>query len=67
MGILYKRLKKKGVKIVGFVPRTGYSFNASLALVKDKLAGLAIDEEFESQLTGQRVADWVGNLKKEFV
>jgi len=51
MGILYDYLKKKGVKIVGFVSRSGYNFNASMALVKDKLAGLAIDEEFESELT----------------
>jgi len=66
MGILYDRLKKKGVKIVGFVSRKGYSFTASMALVKDQLAGLAIDEEFESQLTGQRVTAWVEILKKEF-
>jgi flavodoxin I len=66
MGILYERLKKKKVKIVGFVPRTGYNFTASMALVKDKLAGLAIDEEFESQLTGKRVNEWVEMLKKEF-
>jgi flavodoxin I len=67
MGILYDWLKKKGVKIVGFVSRKGYSFNDSMALIKDQLAGLAIDEEFESHLTGQRVADWVEGLKKEFV
>jgi flavodoxin I len=66
MGVLYDRLKKKGVKIVGFVPRKGYSFNASMALVKDQLAGLAIDEEFESHLTGQRVREWVEMLKKDF-
>ena len=66
MGILYEWFKKKGVKIVGSVPRTGYSFTASMALVKDKLVGLAIDEEYESNLTTQRVASWVETLKKEF-
>ena len=66
MGILYDYLKKKKVNIVGFVPRKGYSFTGSMALVKDQLAGLAIDEEFESHLTGQRVVDWVEMLKKEF-
>jgi hypothetical protein len=35
--------------------------------VKDQLAGLAIDEEFESNLTGKRVNEWVEMLKKEFV
>jgi flavodoxin I len=67
IGILYDRLKKKGVKIVGFVPRKGYSFTSSMALVKDQLVGLAIDEEFESNLTGQRVSEWVEKLKKEFI
>ena len=67
MGILYDRLKKKGVNITGFVPRTGYNFNASMALVKDKLVGLAIDEEFESHLTAPRVTAWVEALKKEFI
>ena len=66
MGILYDRLKKKEVKIVGFVSRKGYSFTASMALVKDQLAGLAIDEEFESHLTSQRIKAWVEMLKKEF-
>jgi len=67
MGILYDHLKKKKVEIVGFVPRSGYNFNHSMALVKDKLAGLAIDEEFESHLTNKRVSGWVEMLKKEFV
>jgi flavodoxin I len=67
MGVLYDRLKKKGATIVGFVPRTGYNFNSSMALVKDKLTGLAIDEEFESNLTGQRVSAWVEMLRKDFV
>jgi hypothetical protein len=38
-----------------------------MALVKDKLVGLAIDEEFEAHLTGKRVTDWVEGLKKEFL
>jgi flavodoxin I len=67
MGILYDHLKKKKVSIVGFVPRKGYSFAGSMALVKDQLAGLAIDEEFEAHLTGKRVVDWVELLKKEFI
>jgi len=67
MGVLYDWLKKKGVKVVGFVPRTGYSFISSMALLKDKLVGLAIDEEFESHLTGHRISDWVEMLKKEFI
>ena len=67
MGILYDGLKKMGLTIVGSISRSGYSFTGSMAFVKGKLVGLAIDEEFESHLTEQRVKDWVKLLKKEFV
>jgi flavodoxin I len=66
MGIVYDGLKKQGVTLVGSIPKTGYSFTDSMALVKGKLAGLAIDEEFESHLTVERVKEWVKLLKKEF-
>jgi flavodoxin I len=67
MGILYDGLKKIGVTLVGSVSREGYSFTGSMACIKGKLVGLAIDEEFESHLTPGRVANWVKQLKKEFV
>jgi flavodoxin I len=66
MGILYEWLKKKKVAVVGMISREGYSFGNSLALVKGKLAGLAIDEENEHHLTRERVLKWVKLLKKEF-
>jgi flavodoxin I len=67
MGILYDGLKKISANIVGSVSKEGYSFTDSMALVKGKLIGLAIDEEFESHLTPRRVTEWVKKLKKEFV
>ncbi|HTX89204.1 MAG TPA: flavodoxin [Bacteroidales bacterium] len=67
MGIVYDRLKNLGAKIVGLVSREGYSFEDSMALVNGKLAGLALDEDFESHLTEERIRKWVNDLKKEFV
>jgi flavodoxin I len=67
VGIVYDGLKKMGVTLVGAIPTTGYSFKSSMAVVKGKLVGLAIDEEFESDLTVGRVKQWVEQLKKEFV
>jgi flavodoxin I len=67
MGILYDGLKKMGVNFVGSISKEGYSFTGSMALIKGKLVGLAIDEEFESHLTPGRVTNWVNKLKKEFV
>ena len=66
MGILYDGLKKMGVSLVGSVSTGGYSFTGSMAVVKGKLVGLALDEEFESHLTAKRVKDWVNQLKIEF-
>ena len=66
MGVLYEWLKARKINIVGAIPKTGYSFTGSLAMIKGKLVGLAIDEEFESHLTGDRVKNWVTLLKKEF-
>jgi flavodoxin I len=67
VGIVYDGFKKMGVTLVGAVPKTGYSFNGSMAYIKGKLVGLGIDEEFESDLTAGRVKNWVAQLKKEFV
>jgi flavodoxin I len=67
LGILYHWLKKRDVEIVGAVSREGYSFEDSMALVKGRLVGLALDEEFEKTLTPGRVKNWVEGLKKEFV
>jgi flavodoxin I len=67
MGILYDGLKKMGVTLVGSISREGYSFTGSMALIKGKLVGLAIDEELESHLTPGRITHWVNQLKKEFV
>jgi flavodoxin I len=66
MGVFYKWLIAKRVNVIGLIEKTGYSFTGSMAMVKGKLAGLAIDEEFESDLTSDRVAQWVALLKKEF-
>ena len=67
MGIVYDGLKKMGVTMVGAIPVKGYSFNSSMAVVKGRLVGLAVDEEFESELTPGRVKNWVAQLRKEFV
>jgi flavodoxin I len=67
MGILYEILKQRKVTMVGAIPKTGYSFTGSMACIKGKLVGLAIDEEFESHLTAGRVKSWVGLLRREFV
>ena len=65
-GVFYEWLKARKISVVGAVPMTGYNFTGSMALVKGKLVGLAVDEEFESHLTGGRVTSWVKQLTLEF-
>lgn len=66
MGVLYDWLKKKKVNLVGSVSTEGYTFENSLALRNSKLVGLALDEEYESHKSKERVNKWVEELKKEF-
>ena len=66
MGELFNILSKKDIEIVGKVALSDYTFKESKALDGDKFVGLPIDEEFEQSLTDERIAEWVGQLKKEF-
>jgi flavodoxin I len=66
MGVLAKELIKNGAKIVGQVDPAGYEFDDSEALIEGKFIGLPIDEDFESELTDERVSNWVKTLKPAF-
>ncbi|HNX54691.1 MAG TPA: flavodoxin [Prolixibacteraceae bacterium] len=66
MGVLAKELEKKGAKIVGQVDPAGYEFDDSEAIIDGKFIGLPIDEDFEPELTDERVANWVKSIKPAF-
>lgn len=66
MGMLHHQVAKIA-DVVGFTAIDGYDFEISLAVKDNQFVGLAIDEENQSDLTGQRVKAWVEQLKKEFV
>lgn len=63
MGILYEIVSKKGATIVGAVSPEGYDFEYSRALVNGKFAGLPLDDDTEPELTDERIAAWVEQLK----
>ncbi len=65
MGILEEAISGKGGKTVGYTSTEGYDFDNSKALRDGKFVGLAIDEDNQSDLTGERVKDWVAQLKTE--
>jgi len=66
IGLLGKELIKNGASLVGQVSTDGYEFDESEAIIDGKFIGLPIDEDFESELTDERVAAWIELLKPEF-
>jgi flavodoxin I len=66
IGVLAKELLKKGATIVGQVDQSGYEFDDSEAVVDGVFIGLPIDEDFEPELTDERVSNWVKSIKPAF-
>ncbi len=66
IGVLAKELVKNGATIVGQVDPSGYEFEDSEAIIDGKFIGLPIDEDFESELTDERVSSWVKSIKPAF-
>ena len=65
LGKFYQTFSKTGAKIVGFVDKVGYTYEASLAEIDGKLCGLAIDNINEPSKTQERIENWLEQLKEE--
>lgn len=65
IGKIYEAIKDKDCKVVGFVDANNYDYDASEAEVDGKFAGLAIDEDNQSDLTDERVDAWAESIKAE--
>ncbi len=67
MGQIYEALEEKECKIVGSVSTEGYEYDESMAEKEEgKFVGLALDEDNQDDLTDERIANWVSQLKNEF-
>jgi flavodoxin I len=66
VGVLAKELLKKGATIVGKVDPSGYEFDDSDAIIDGMFIGLPIDEDFQPELTDERVSNWVNSIKPAF-
>lgn len=66
IGLLGKELMQNGAELVGPVDTDGYEFEESEAIVDGKFIGLPIDEDFEPELTDERIAAWLEVLKPDF-
>lgn len=66
MGILEEKISALGGATVGRWPTDGYDFEESKAVKNGKFVGLALDEDNQDDLTEDRIAKWVAQLKQEF-
>jgi len=62
---LYTAFLQAGAKLIGKVPTDSYTFAESKSVIDGKFCGLAIDEDNESDLTDQRLSDWVKQINLE--
>jgi flavodoxin I len=66
MGLIHQELVKKDANIIGYWSAGEYNFKESEAMIDDSMAGLALDEDNESEKTEQRIEQWVEKLKSEW-
>ena len=66
MGVLAKELVKNGATIVGKVDPASYEFDDSEAIFDGMFIGLPIDEDFQPELTDERVSRWANAIKPAF-
>ena len=66
MGLLGKTIKTNGGELFGKVSTDGYTFQDSDAIVEGQFIGLPVDEDFEPEMTEERVSAWVDSLMKTF-
>lgn len=66
MGILAEKITGLGATTVGQWPTDGYEFDSSKAVQNGKFVGLALDEDNQPDLTGDRIKTWVAQLKLAF-
>ena len=66
IGLLAGELTKNGAVLTGQVPAEDYEFDESKAVVDGKFLGLPVDEDFEPELTDERVAKWVKSIRDAF-
>jgi flavodoxin I len=66
MGLLAKIILKNKGTLIGKTSPEGYTFQDSEALKDGMFLGLPLDEDYESDLTAERVKAWVAQLNSEF-
>jgi flavodoxin I len=66
IAVLAKELEDNGAVLSGKVSVDDYEFDESEAVVDGQFVGLPIDEDFEPELTDERVEKWVKQIAPDF-
>lgn len=65
LGYLKNEVDKRNGTIVGFWPTEGYSYTDSEGEADGKFFGLALDEDFQKDLTPERIKQWTAQISHE--
>lgn len=65
--LIYEELINKGANIIGHTLTEGYDFDSSKAVVDDEFVGLALDEDNQSDLSKDRIAQWCESIKAQIL
>ncbi|MBK6285089.1 MAG: flavodoxin domain-containing protein [Draconibacterium sp.] len=66
IALLANELIKNGAVLSGLVDAGEYEYHESEAVVDGKFLGLPVDEDFEPELTDERLEKWVKQISADF-
>ncbi len=66
LGQLAEILLPQNANIIGYVDTDEYEFEESTGIYAGKFIGLPIDEDFEPELTDERIQKWLDKILPEF-
>jgi flavodoxin I len=65
MGTIGKACREAGATLIGTTSTDGYTFDSSTAEENGRFMGLVLDEDNQSEMSQDRIAAWVEQLKGE--
>ena len=67
LGIIYEQVNSMNANIIGFTSTDGYYHDASKAQIDNKFVGLILDEDNQSDLTNERIENWVNEIRSDIL
>lgn len=67
LGTIYEQVNSAGANVVGFTSTEGYYHDGSKAQIDDKFVGLILDEDNQSDLTDERIENWINEIKAKIL